>query len=80
MVPSERSYNALNVFWNGISDTECSYHFPVNDINTQPSNVVIVRNLPSPFYLESRAGYELKTMNNCLNCRSTLCSCESYSC
>ena len=40
----------------------CAYHFPVFDINDEPSNVVIIRNLPSGFGLESRDGSELKRM------------------
>ena len=62
IVPSECSLNALNVLLNRISKRVCTYHFPVYAINDQPSNVVIIRNLPSGFDLESPAGNELKSI------------------
>ena len=62
VVPSTCSCNALSVVLNHESDRECSYHFPVYDINDEPSNVVIIRNLPFPFNLESEDGNELKSM------------------
>ena len=63
IVPSESSYSALRVLLNEKSDRECSYHFPVYDINAEPSNVVIIRNLPSRFSLNySDEGHELKSM------------------
>ena len=45
-----------------ISDSSGTYHFPVHDINDLPSNAVIIRNLPSGFYLSSQAGHDLKSM------------------
>ena len=62
IVPSECSLNALSVLLNEISDWRCEYHFSVYDINEQPSNVVIIRNLPSVFYLNSDIGNQLKSM------------------
>ena len=50
-LPSLCSYYALSIFLNEKSETWCSYHFPVHDINDEPANVVIIRNLPSGFYL-----------------------------
>ena len=60
ILPSDCSLSALTILLNETVDTECPYHFPLYDINEQPSNVVIIRNLPYAFYVESRAGYELK--------------------
>ena len=59
IVLSLSSVNALRILLNEKSFT-C--HFPGYDINDQPSNVVIIRNLPSGFDLESRDGDELKSM------------------
>ena len=61
ILPSWCSLHAVSVLLNEISDWKCTYHFPVYDINEQPSNVVIIRNLPSKFDLKS-AGDELKSM------------------
>ena len=62
IVPSGCSLNAVSMLLNEKSDRECVYHFPVYDINDQPSNVVIIRNLPSGFNLESADGDELENM------------------
>ena len=62
IVPSECSRSALNVLLNEPSDRMRTYHFPVYDINDQPSNVVIIRNLPSVFNLAWGTGNELKNM------------------
>ena len=61
-LPSVCSYDALVILHNKISQREYSYHFPVYDINTQPSNAVIIRNLPSHFRLDWIDGYELRSM------------------
>ena len=53
IVPSECSLNALSVLLYEKSNRECAYHFPVFDINDEPSNVVIIRTLQSGFYLYS---------------------------
>ena len=62
IIPSECSLNAVSVLLNEKSDRYSSYHFPVYDITVEPSNVVIIRNLPSNFDLRSRDGAELKRM------------------
>ena len=62
IIPSACSLNALSILLNEISDRKCTYHFPVYDINDQPSNVVIIRNLPSRFNLDSPNGDELTTL------------------
>ena len=62
IIPSGCSYNALSILLNDKPDRECTYHFPVYDINDEPSNVVIIRNLPSGFNLRSRDGNELKSL------------------
>ena len=62
IVPSLCSRSAVSVLLNEISDSRCTYHFPVHAINGEPPNVVIIRNLPSPFNLESAVGTELKSM------------------
>ena len=63
ILPSECSLNAVSVLLNKESARWDAYHFRVYDINTQPSNVVIIRNLPSMFSLEySDEGHEVKSM------------------
>ena len=62
IAPSEWSLNALSVLLNEQSDTEYSYHFPVYDINDQPSNAVIIRNLPPYIDFRAQDGNELKSM------------------
>ena len=62
IVPSWCSYNAVSILLNEISDWGCAYHFPVYTINDEPSNDVIIRNLPSAFDLESEDGKELKSV------------------
>ena len=59
IVPSGCSLNVMSILWNEKSFT-C--HFPGYDIKDQPSNVVIIRNLPSGFDLESPDGDELTSM------------------
>ena len=56
IVPSGCSLNALSVLLNERSNSRHTYHFPVYDTNDQPSNVVIIRNLPSDFALDSADG------------------------
>ena len=38
IVPSECSLNAMSVLLNEKLDRGCTYHFPVYDINDEPSN------------------------------------------
>ena len=59
IVPSDSSYNSLSIVLNEQSNRDRTYHFPVYDINDQPSTVVIIRNLPYYFYLKSSDGYKL---------------------
>ena len=56
------SLNAVSVLLNDNSNRGSPYHFPVYNINDQPSNVAIVRNLPPYFNLESADGNTLQTM------------------
>ena len=44
-IPNGCSYTAVKMLLNGTSDRECTYHSTMCDINQQPSNVVIIRNL-----------------------------------
>ena len=52
----------MDIFLNEPSASASPYHFPVYDINGQPSNVVIIRNLTFQFNLVSPFGSELKTL------------------
>ena len=62
IVPSECSSYAVSVLLNEIA-LEYPFHFPVYDINAEPSNVVIIRNLPSGIYDEnSEKGTELRSL------------------
>ena len=54
ILPSECSSSALSMLLCVKSDRQFTYHFPVYDIHDQSSTVVIIRNLPSGFLLESR--------------------------
>ena len=62
IVPSDCSYNAVSILLNEDPNWSCAYHFPVYDMNDQPSNAVIIRNLPSGFDLYSEDRDELKSM------------------
>ena len=64
IVPSICSRNALSIVFPGMSDTwQYIYHFPAFDINEEPSNVVVIRNLPTHFPLNySDTGRALQSL------------------
>ena len=64
IIPHYCSLNALCVCLNDESDRRCPYHFPVYQLNKEPTNVLIIRNLPSRFDIESEIGNELTDMIN----------------
>ena len=62
ILSSPTSYAALRVVLNNALDTHSTFHFPAYDIDNEASNVVIIRNLPSSFRLQSQEGFELATL------------------
>ena len=62
IVPTDCSYTALSIFLNENAKRLTLYHFPAYNIKNQPSNVVIIRNLPRYFSEYSKYWNTFRTL------------------